>query len=126
LVLWDSKGRLRTAVEVKKDGWNCYEDLVRLTRLLNRGLEFSVIASCRFEDVKGNNVKAAEDRLEIEIQAMKKGISDDNEMSGLDATIELVESNIVPLTIKGKRPEDDEKSVWRPIIFKICREENRE
>jgi hypothetical protein len=126
LVLWDSNDKPRVAIEVKKDAWNYYEDLIRLNRLLKRGLEFSVFASCWFEEVKDNNFKEAEDKLEEEIEFLRKYILDDNGKLGVNPSIELVHSNIDHLTIQGERSEDNEELVWRPVIFKIYSKENHE
>jgi len=68
LVLWDSGDKPIVAIEVKKNAWDYYEDLIRrLSFLLNLGLEFSVFASCLYKEVNDNNLNEAKDDLKADM-----------------------------------------------------------
>ena len=55
LVLFDSDGKSRAVIEVKKNAWAYYEDLTRLSCLLKLDLEFSVFATCLFTEVRSGD-----------------------------------------------------------------------
>jgi len=119
LSLRDFDDKPRVAIEVKKYASECYKDLRRLKRLLKQGFEFSVLASCWFEQVEDNNEKKAKQALKKKIQSLYEGMLVYSRKSSGNPSIDLVKSPIKKLSLSSEPPNEDEEWMWRPVCFLI-------
>ncbi len=125
LSLRDVNDKPRAVIEVKKNAWDYWEDLGRLKYLVKQGLEFGIFASCWFEQVKDNNFKEAEDKLEEEIQFLHEYILDDVGKSGGNLSIERVLSTVENLLLLGETANQNTEWKWCPVCFEISHKENQ-
>jgi hypothetical protein len=63
LLLRDINEKPRAVIEAKKYAWDYWYDLSRLSYLVEKGLEFGVLASCWFEKIEDNNKEDVKARL---------------------------------------------------------------
>ena len=115
----------RAIIEVKKYASQCHKDLDRVTHLLNRGLEFGILASCIQERVKNSTNANMKKRIRDSRQSIYEAIREQlNSKSSL--AVELVRYKIEPLTFGGDTPDVNEDWLWCPVIFTIYRKRNRQ
>jgi len=107
------------AIEVKRNPWNCHDDLNRLAFLVKSGLKCGVFASCWFQEVKGNSLKKAKDTLGQEINFLHNYILDHTGKSEGNLYVALAPSRIKRIPFEGEKAGDVENWVWRPVIFNI-------
>jgi hypothetical protein len=122
LVLWDIEDwqdeKPLAAIEVKENGQNYDKDLRRLAALVERNLEFSILASCQVKEVRGSR-KVAEDELVRTISSMSKAIKRYLMTLNGDLHLESRWGAIEDLQLEG----DEQIFVWCPVCFLICRRE---
>ena len=105
----------RAMIEVKKYAWNYSEEIGRLAYFVEKGLKFGVFASCWFEEVRDDDCKEAEDRLEKEIQCIHEHIEKDISELGYNLNVDRKPGNIAILRLDG----DKETWKWCPVCFVI-------
>lgn len=117
--------KLRAIIEVKKYAQDCHKDLKRVIRLLGKGLEFAVLASCMQKKIKNDNENEVKERIRNNRQRLYQKIKKQvNSNSSLE--VELVKYKITTLTFEDEKPGDKENWVWCPVIFKIYFKKNHQ
>lgn len=122
LSLRDDNDRARAVavIEVKKDARKYEKDLGRITCLVEQGLGFGVIASCRFAKVEDDNFKETEGVLKKEIEDIYREVRKAIRTEGTNLYVERVLGTITDWPSEGKPPDPGGKWKWCPVCFVIC------
>jgi len=125
LLVRNIKDKPMAVIEVKKYARDYYWDLQRLSYLVSKGLEFGIFASCCYEEIKGNDRKDAEHRLNEEVQCIYEHIKEDvmRRYNGLVVEREL--GPVDTLVLEGETSSQKEEWRWCPVCFVIRRKRRR-
>jgi len=125
LLIKNIEDKPMAVIEVKKYAWDYPQDLRRLLYLVDKGLEVGIFASCWYEEVKGNDPKDAEYRLNEEVQCIYEHIKEDvmRRYDGLIVGKEL--GRVDTLRLEGETSSQKKEWRWCPICFIIRCERRR-
>lgn len=106
----------RALIEVKRNAEDCIEDLNRVARLKSEGLEFCVLASCLFEEIKNDEAENAKDKLRTRRRDIHQEILE--VLAKHNLSLILSRSKIKDVSYEMSEG-DVQKWVWSPVCFVI-------
>lgn len=124
IILWIVDTNItRAIIEVKRYAEQCPEDIDRVIYLLTKGLEFGVLASLLYSEVKNGNTDLAKKKILKKLDRLSDEIKKEVNSKGKFDT-ELVRGNIKPRELDGDKLGEKKTWLWCPVCFKIyCKNE---
>jgi len=125
LLVINVRDKPMAVIEVKKYAWDYPRDLPRLSYLVDKGLDFGIFASCWYEEIKGNDRKDAERRLNEEVQCIYEHIKEYVRWRHNGLTVERELGRVDTLVLEGEMSSEKQECRWCPVCFVIRRKQRR-